>query len=236
MGSSITNTISMGITLGSGAYTSPLVITNTGEIYPTQSGQDGVQMSAGYLSNSGTIVGGPNAKSGVQVTGGTLVNNALISPGYGNNNYGIYLNGGYVQNNGTVSGNPHGEAIAQFGGTLQNSGVIENLSGSGYGVFIRNGSLINDGTIYSKGTGVFTEGGSIVNYGYISNVLYLVGGLINKGVVGSLKSFAGATFTNAGTVGSVLFGTGASRIIVDPGAVFRGGWPNSNTGISGISA
>jgi hypothetical protein len=222
MGSSITNTISMGITLGSGAYTSPLVITNTGEIYPTQSRQYGVQMGAGYLSNSGTIYGGPNGGSGVRIFGGTLFNNAVISPGYGGAGYGILLEGGDVNNRGTVTGNSGRSAIFQEGGTLQNYGVIENLGTFGYGIFIASGTLINDGTIYSKNNGVLLEGGSVLNDAFITSVLLDGGGLVNNGTIESVESRYGGSFTNAGSIGSVRFGTGASRIIVDPGAVFSG--------------
>jgi fibronectin-binding autotransporter adhesin len=222
MGSKITNTISMGITLGSGAYTSPLVITNTGEIYPTQSRQDGVQMSAGYLSNSGTIYGGPNGGSGIRISGGTLFNNGVISPGYGGHGYGILLEGGNVSNRGTITGNSDELAIFQEGGTLQNYGVIENLGNYGYGVQIDSGTLINDGTIYSKHNGVFIGGGSVLNDAFINGVSLDGGGLVNNGTIESVESRYGGSFTNADSIGSVHFGTGASRIIIDPGAVFSG--------------
>jgi hypothetical protein len=163
-----------------------------------------------------------NGGSGVEISGGSLLNNGVISPGYGGTGYGIFLLGGVVSNRGTITG-PYGEsAIFQAAGTLQNYGVIENLSGFRYGIQIDSGTLINDGTIYSKDNGVFIEGGSVINNAVINGVSIDGGALINNGIIGSIESRYGGSFTNAGSVGNVRFGTGASRIIIDPGASFGG--------------
>jgi hypothetical protein len=58
-GSTLSDTITVGITLGSAAYPSPLTITSTGAITPAAYGVAGVYaaISAGYVLNQGSVTG-----------------------------------------------------------------------------------------------------------------------------------------------------------------------------------
>lgn len=190
------------------------------------SGTGGTITSA-YLALNGTISG----------AGGTtfeFFNIVQIDSGAS------WANSGALTNKGTLTDL----------GTLTNSGTI-----SGNGTFIVNaGTLNNTGSISSKVTleaGGYldnTSTGKIAVTGSGVNAIYGTGGavsIVNASTITAsngngvyLKS--GGTVTNAGTISAagtghdaVLFsGSGADRVIVDPGAKFTGniiGGGGSNT-------
>ena len=208
------------------------VLTNTGTI----SGGDGnpgtryvnaglggvgIQMYGGTLINSGTIMGGsagrpydnyPDGGTGVNSFGGSLTNSGVIIGGAGSY---------------SASG---GDGVAWSSGTLTNgaTGSITGGSGSGgggsgeggVGVSLGGGVLNNYGHItggdYGLGdAGVFMSAGALNNFGTITG---------NGGAAGVL--WDGGTLINAGTisggVNAIKFGTAASTLVVDPGAIFVG--------------
>ena len=233
-GSTITGTVSVGITLGAGNYLSPLTVTSTGNVYPGGAGTTGINIgfNGGYVLNEGTVSGGPNGGIGVQMFTGTLVNKGYVTGGYsGSSGYGVEIFGGSVINDGTiVAGGAFDSAILQDGGVVVNNGVM--IGNGRYGDQINAGTLINYGTLKggaNHNNGLFVGGGTVINDSIIQGVSLDGGAFLNNGTVAGLESRYGATFTNAGYIGvgtngdAVLFGTGASRLIIDPGASFGGG-------------
>lgn len=288
-GSTLSNTITLGITLGSVAYPSPLTITSTGAVQPASyaaaglvatlstgyvlnqgtltggigqtgspaaaggTGGFGVYLEAGSLTNAGMLVGGDGGTGGIGVAG-----TASVAPGgYGGaGGAGIAVAGGTLRNNGTVvggggggggaaapgigvaaggRGGDGGAGVDLLAGSLTNSGVIVGGYGGGGGTadfHIPNG----DG-----GVGVYALGGDLTNFGTIiggappvtggSNgfgVLFASGGtLTNAGLI------EGGTGTSGGVQWAVYFRSGASRLIVDPGAQFRGA-ALANTSFSNV--
>ena len=140
----ITGTINHYIVLStSGAYVSPLTITNTGAVESTNN----------------LAIYGPNTQPW------TVVNNGKISAGA--NDPGIALrDGGYVGNSGSISG-----GIGIYGaGSVNNSGTI---SASGILAYDGAISITNTGVIIGKFTGVQFGGGTyndtLVNAGTIES-------------------------------------------------------------------
>jgi hypothetical protein len=155
--------------------------------------------------------------------------------------------GGELANTSGISSDQFGVRMAQ-GGTIAN-GAAGTITGGLAGIDSDNGTAIitNSGSIGSPQVGVqFAEAlgfagalgtltnlvGGVISGGLEGVVLFNGGTVINKlgarissGIIGILMS-GGGTVTNAGTiqgtVKSVSFGTGASRLIIAPGAVFLG--------------
>jgi hypothetical protein len=192
------------VTLGSGGYPSSLIITATGAVAPTASGATGVigNVVGNSLTNFGAIHGGASTSGygGVGVsftTAGTLTNYGSITGGSGGSTggAGIDLSAGTLMNeiNGTITGGTGGSHAK-----------------GGAGVSLTGGTLTNSGRITggtggyaaSGAAGVFLNGGTVITSGTIS---------------------AGKGGGSGGAAGdAVRFGTVASTLVVDPGAVFNG--------------
>jgi len=245
--STLSTSIAVGITLGSGGYLSPFSVTNSGEIAnlpanATGSGTIGLYVPGSLapvsILNDGTIIGGGGLIAGYGVSlygAGGLTNHGFIEGGNSADGFGgggIYLA-------------PNGQ------GSLINTGTILGGSGalsSGAGAFSPTGDyILNAGTISggvgggtsSGGAGIRT-GGTVVNTGLIKgggseeHVILNTSASGTSGGVGVIVE--GGTLINAGTIAGAL-GTGgtladavtmqglsatASTLIVEPGAVFIG--------------
>jgi hypothetical protein len=202
---------------------------------------DGVYLGqGGAVINSGTI----NAYTdGIQLESGGSVTNtvraATISGGDGVVSYQKALT---LSNAGEVLGRGVG-VLAFAGGTVTNEAAA-TIYGAVVGVEIlgSQADLANAGTISGKeDLGVILNGGGTVTnlgtaasiYGTYSGVLISgFGHVVNDGTISGVKNFglelpAGGTVTNAGKILSDataidLGGSGANRLIVDPGATFTG--------------
>ena len=199
-------------------------------------GGAGVDLASGSLTNDGSIIGGKGGDAGHSNLPGNGGSGASLKAGSS------------LTNNGTISGGrpgyePDFVAFAGVGGigvdvshsTLTNHGVITGGSISfayvgpaGNGVNVTNGLLINDGTI-AGGAALATFGGIGVDLtaSRLTNSGTILGGDYETGVLFR----GGGTLTNAGLIGgggvyniadAVDFGTGTSRLIIDPGARFDG--------------
>jgi hypothetical protein len=192
------------VTLGSGGYPSSLIITATGAVAPTASGATGVigNVVGNSLTNFGAIHGGASTSGygGVGVsftTAGTLTNYGSITGGSGGSTggAGIDLSAGTLMNqiNGTITGGTGGSHAKGGAGVSMTGGTLTN-SGS-----ITGGT---GGYAASGAAGVFLNGGTVITSGTIS---------------------AGKGGGSGGAAGdAVRFGTVASTLVVDPGAVFNG--------------
>ena len=128
MSSTISNTITAGITLGSGTFSSPLTVTSTG-----------------YIDNTGTgdAIYGPNTQAWAVYNGGRIVATDPAGDGID------FENGGYVDNAGTIKGGDDGIFITGAAGTVTNSGAIIGTSFEG----IR---LQDGGSVDNTGTGLIS--------------------------------------------------------------------------------
>jgi hypothetical protein len=126
-GSGISTTLTSTVTLGGTAHPSPLTITATGVVAPTNVGAAGVHNNTvgNVLTNNGTIQGGAGSSSTVGGSGGiganfklsgTLTNTGSIAGGAGgvgsmtggHGGAGVFWNGGTLENAGTISGGKGG--------------------------------------------------------------------------------------------------------------------------------
>jgi Hint domain len=195
----------------------------------------------GTLGNTGTITGaagtsasygteypGAPGVTGVYVVSGTLINSAKVagggggsggyggaSGGYGGaGGIGVYLYAGSLINRATL-----------VGGTGGNGGNAIGVGAGGYGgaggnaMYAQAGEVTNQGTIRG---GVGGAGGINIDDAQAHGgnggmgVVFAGGGTVtNAGVI------AGGTGAS-GTADAVHFGSGASRLILDPGASFSG--------------
>ena len=185
-----------GITAGSGGG-SPGIY----EISYAVSGP-GVEASSSVLINNGRIAGGRNAGTGVDATNSFLSNNATIT---GRSGYGVHITSSTLTNDGVIAGLVGVGANNSF---LTNNGTI--TGGSGYygyaGVDATNSVLINTGTIVG-GSGTFGGGAGVLFHG---------GGTLTDG------GFIGGGNGTSAIADAVEFGSGASRLILQPGASFNG--------------
>ena len=189
-------------------------------------------LDGGSVTNkAGGVIQAPDRSVGVDIenASGTVTNNGKISGGLGG---GVYLGaGGVVTNgaNGVISGAARGAGVEIGGGsgTVTNNGRITGIAAA---VFIDDGgSVTNTGTIKANG-GLASDGVRLGIYdeGQISVVTNQKGGLISGGGNGVETVFGSGIVTNAGTISggthSVLFdpGTRDNRLIIKPGAVFKG--------------
>jgi hypothetical protein len=206
----------------------------------------GVALSAGAaLSNLGTIHGGAGSyysgqngsvgAGGVAVVAGatTIVDNAGIIIGgagglsqpLGNGKYyttapggvGVDLTGATLRNTGAITGGAGGMVAASdvnpFGAGYGGTGGAGVIAGAGSAAF-------NTGTITG---GIGGTGPGFVAYGGNGGAgVYLNGGrLTNAGTIAG--GAAGVGTKTTGTAGdAVQFGTLASTLVLDPGAVFDG--------------
>jgi hypothetical protein len=214
----ISGTITSSVTLGSGAWLSPLTITNTGKVYGSASRPQGgvgvVLPSAGNLVNAGQISGGIGFSSyppelGVGGTGvallagGTVTNTGLITGGLG---FGLL-------------GAAGAGVVLASGGTLTNFGTIEGGTGTrpASGVVMQSGGTVsNYGTISASGTGV-----PAVQFGPAAATLIAGPGAVFNGPVVA-DATAGDVLELAGTSPGTLDGLG-SRFLNFSAIDFRAG-------------
>jgi hypothetical protein len=201
----------VGVVLGSGA-----ILTNRGAI---RGGDGGSELPYGnngdYYGHGGSGAAGIEltsiatiASSGT-ITGGNGGDSSYTAPGTAGSGIDM-LAGGIVANSGMIVGGAGGGVTYSGGGTggagvdLANAGTLTNTGtivggAGGYSLFAPSGS---------GGVGVYLNGGTLTNAGTIA------GG--NGGAAG----YAGYP---AGPQGdSVLFGSQAATLTIDPNAVFGG--------------
>jgi hypothetical protein len=190
-------------------------------------------LDGGTLANSDIITGGAGGGGG----GGS-------SGAGGAGGAGVYLaSSGTLTNNGTITGgagssagsSPHGGGAGGAGGagvSLASNGTLTNL-GTVAGGAVSFGSGGGGG---AGGAGVALMTGTLTNFGTISGAAGGAGGTggTGGGDGGHGAGGAGVAFTGGGTLlnaGAILgadgadavyFGTGAARLILDPGASFNG--------------
>jgi hypothetical protein len=204
----------------------------------------GVIVRAGSLINDGTIAGGTDLNLrdlyrggiGALVTGGNVTNNGTIAGGGKYGRTGAFMTNGNMINAGTIiGGTGGGTGVDLRGGALTNDGTIAGATGfdehasplygppvpggaGGTGAYVMVNNLINHGAI------VGGNGGAGRHYAYWDipggpggvGVRFLNGGtLIDAGFIG------GGTGVG-GTAAAVSFGSGTSRLILEPGATFDG--------------
>lgn len=220
-------------------------ITNQGHISAPRG--TGVILSAGgaMTNASGGVIA---AYGGIFVKGaaGTVVNGGqLVAYGHA----GVNLrSGGSVTN--LAGGSIYSGYAGVYGSSAGPAISVDNrggLKGFRFGVVFRNGGDVTNaagGTIASVGdTAVYAAGrrfNTITNAGAVvgaNNGVFLgvLGGIVTNGAGGSITGTTGdgvrawgpATVHNSGTItggkDAVYFdSTGSNRLIIDPGAVFRG--------------
>ena len=189
MASTIGTTISVGITLGTGTYTSPLTVTSSGAVEAA----------------SGVAIYGPNTQAW------TVVDQGLVSAA---NSGGIDLeDGGAIINSGTILSPNTAYTVFVEGaaGFLTNS--LSGYIGTGGVEFVAGGTIVNDGRIVDTGgQGVyFGAAGMVTNTGTITGstngVNLLAGGtVVDSGTIGG----GGGTAVNFG-------GTGGNRLVLEAG-------------------
>jgi hypothetical protein len=174
-GSTISNHVTISVTLGSGSYHSPLTLVSTGFIEPSPGDVTGpaaliATINAGYVLNQGTIAGdyyggpGGSGGAGTSITSGSLTNEGAITGGLGSASYafggaggaGVLLASASLTNEGTIAGGAGG---ASYG--YGPPGIGAGGSG-GVGVYVQSGGVTNDGTIAGGrgGDGAYHGGGS----------------------------------------------------------------------------
>ena len=169
------------------------------------------------------IAGGADGKGG----------NATSEGGFGGDGgNGVSITSGSLFNDGTIAGGDGGSA----GITLR---YKAGAGGGGTGVILAAGSLTNDGRISGGASDASTAGAGVyIGTGYLTNRGTIIGGASNYtgyGYGGIGVSFhSGGTLVNAGFIGggidtyltvtadAVHFGSGASRLILDPTGRFSG--------------
>ncbi len=249
--STLSSKITHGITLGSGGYTSPLIITNTGGV--ASAGVDIYSASGGTITNSGTvsstgtfaIQGGvglvmTNAaggivngySAGVWAASATVVNRGTIKE-TGATGSGVYLANtgadGIVTNYGLVSAVYQG-MVFRGAGSLDNAGTI--ASSGRYGVaFVSSPNsadiVTNSGLIAANNTALaFDNEGTVNNSGQI-----LAGDALRVSGTG--------TIVNSGTINGT-YGTGivlGSGAITNTGTglITSAGYSNPGIGYAAIS-
>jgi len=151
IGSKLTTGVTLGSTAAPGIYLSPLTITPTGYIAPSNYGVVGVagSVTAGYVLNQGTISGGLGKQGasgangdagggGVGLSSGSMINTGTVAGGSGGTGFGNGGHGGY--------------GINLVGALLANSGIIAggegglgNINGGGLAVAGRSDLIVEEG-------------------------------------------------------------------------------------------
>jgi hypothetical protein len=234
-GSTISASVDVSVTLGSGGYLSPLTITGGGGIMPLISEQPGlVSDGAGdIINNAGAIYGGLDGGDGVDLAGGgTLTNAGTIWGGYGYDNVGagISLTAGTVANTGLIhggygadDGQNGGDGIVMLGdSTITNQGSISGGYGSsigGTGANVGGGLLTNTGRITGGGGEGGGGAGAIVTSGAFVNQGEVIGGENEPGMPAIGIELSGGSLINYGLV------AGGTAV-----ADFGGSLTNASTG------
>jgi hypothetical protein len=218
-GSTISGTISHTVTFGTGAYTSPLTITSTGDITPSTTAAIGLVMPSsvsGSVINFGTITGGIDNNN--SFTGGVGVQ---ISAG-------TFINDGHVAGGASFSSNyPGGDGVNIYGGLFDNTAlgtVAGGTSKYGYAVDISGGTFINGGKLAAGGGSASTaivfdvNGATTIGTLVIDPGSTIVGSVVASTSVADLLEFgAGGSVGTVTGIGSQYqnfshfsFATGAS--------------------------
>ncbi len=202
--STITGTVTNGVTLGQAGYTSPLKITGGGTV--SNSTGAAVYASGTYANpvvvNHGTIIDTAGFDAVELKGGGSVANTALIQGYTGVDIFGAVAT---VTNSGTITGTGQlGFGVfLGAGGSVANTGLIQQQYGFGVGVEISGaaGTVTNSGTIGVRSGLALSAGGSVDNTGLIEGR----GGVVISGGAG--------TVTNSGTISGlsgVALGAGGS--------------------------
>ena len=223
--STISTKIAANVTLGSASYPSPLTITSTGIVAPTENIAVYSDVAGNQLTNYGAIDGG-YAAMGLDLLVGKLANYGHITGGGSDGSLagGVGVNlarGGSVLNHGSITGGKNdgdssGAGVMQDGGKLTN---YANITGGTTNPYVDNGL---------GGSGVDFSAGTLMNLGHIT------GG--NGGVGGAGVYVGGGTLTNAEQI------TGGNGFATDIGAggmgvdLVAGILNNNNSIIGGVSA
>ncbi len=197
----------------------PGTVSNQGYIHalPRAFGRDGV-----YLTDGGVVING--------AAGGTV--SAAYIHGY---SVGVNFGpggAGTLTNYGTVSGLPGNPAVVVTTGLVINgpSGATGAQIRGDYGILISGaGTVVNYATISGGGSQGDTTAYTAVRLGGAGDISNLGSQSLISGYVG-IYAEQNNTITNAGTIASnagasgnaVIFGGGANRLIIDPGAAFIG--------------
>ena len=215
----ITGTVATTITEGSGGYGGYVVITSKGEVAPTAGGANGVNVPGAdyYLRNEGVIIAGSGNSGfsgGNGFAGGTgvsltadlaiLVNGGTVSGGSGG--YGGDVTGFDFSNGGYGGAGSTGVSIKGSAYVL-NNGTIKGGAGGHGGT----SEFARGGKGGAGAAGVYLDGGTLNDFGTIEGG---AGGAGGTGSAGSLGQGAAGD--------AVLFGSIASTLIIDPGAVIDG--------------
>jgi hypothetical protein len=202
----------------------------------------GVALSSlGTLTNAGNIIGGNGGYGGLN---GSPSHDSLIA-GSGAGGVGVTISGSSLTNEGggsitggagvygTGAGGAGAAGVTLNGGTLTNNSGASITGGASGGCLAVNGAVGGAGVVVSAGTltnaGTITGGSGGDGYALIGSVAGGAGGagvLLNAGMLitsGTISGGAGGTGTTTGAAGdAVQFGSAASTLVVDPGAVFNG--------------
>ena len=185
---------------GANTVAAGATLTNSGGL-----SNEGSLLVDGRLTNNG-LISGSAGRAGAAGTKGSGFDGGAGGTG----GAGVLIAGGILTNDGTITGGTGGKGGSGVGGGIGGAG--------GAGVDPVSGGAVNDGRIVggAGGSGGMGAGGSAAGGG---------------GGVG-VQLPGGGTFTDAGFVGggsgaggiadAVYFGTGASRLILDPGFAFDG--------------
>jgi len=237
-GSTLSDTITFGITLGSAAYPSPLTITQTGAIAPSANAATGLYatISAGYVLNRGSVTGG------IGQTGSAAANGAT-------GGFGVDLASGSLTNDGLLTGGGGGTGGAGYVDSL--AAVVPGGNGGtgGAGVDLTGGSLTSDGTIIGGAGGVGGDtpddaigGGGRGGTGG-AGVVLVAGSLTNNGTItGGIGGSAGANGAAHGINGNsgagvyVLDGSLTNAGTISGGSPYLGGIGGSDGGVGVVFA
>ncbi|MDE1829425.1 MAG: Ig-like domain repeat protein, partial [Thaumarchaeota archaeon] len=184
-------------------------ITNSGTIINAFCAFSGGGFPEGIIANLGTIT---NNNGGVISNAASIIDGNDLNGNYGNgiiNNDGVINNdipnGSIYNNQGTINNNSGGVIYnhfhISFGGTVLNSGIIDNL-GNVTQVVMRNqitvdidGTLTNSGTISNYGALSIDSHGTISNSGTINNYYVITNSAILTNN-GNLNEFCGGSLSN----------------------------------------
>ena len=227
-GSTISSTLTQGVTLGYGGYSSQLSITSQGEIrYPAGYGILISDVASGTVVNSGSVIGGGEgiylgssdatiinqgyiagnaAGSAIDVVNFTAGEALVSNGGTLKGAFGIHGDEANVTNSGYIYGSNAGIRLQIS--TIANSGTIAGSEG----VYAGDGVLTNHGSIRGKTVGITIAGGSALNFGSISGGLGTGARLVDEiggggaTVAASLANYGGISGGNYGVyVGSGSF-------------------------------
>jgi fibronectin-binding autotransporter adhesin len=168
------------------------------------------------LSGSSTL----SASTSLLVSG-TLTSTGMIEGS------GVDVTGGSVINRGTIAGDT---SVRILSGALTNYGTVAAYSGA-VAVSVTTGNVYNVGVIFGGRGGATGGAAATIASGFIGNAGTMIGGAGSIGGIGAVFA-GGGLLANAGLISggagssgiadAVYFGTGASQLLLQPGASFGG--------------